>query len=433
MAGEKDADVTQKIMTHLENLKTGYEAKIAELEKKLDASEKSSGDRIKALQELLQTIQAQTHATGQYKGAFKCERHAEAVGWYMLGKLFEGVTDYAWVQEKSAKWIEKAGFAKTKPNILTKDLADASAMTSTGVGTGLEWIPTILGTAVWDLVMGTYGKWRPKARPVTYMNVMPTLTGDIITYPTSQGHNITESSLSSGNKALTYIEWASLASWTIQLEILSVATLGEWLVRSLARSIGKEEDRIAFGGAGTAGDYGVTGLINAIPSGGLVTAANANVKDLLYDDLLGLQGLVPSVFWPDCEYYLSGPMLARARGAKDKQGRQAIMDITVNGMATSLLCGKPYTITDHMPTELTIQAGKPFILYGAMRETSYLSYMMDLQIARDTSIGFKSGLVYFRAIHIKSMGVDVNLGTAAAGETPGTPGAMVGLILPAAA
>jgi HK97 family phage major capsid protein len=135
--------------------------------------------------------------------------------------------------------------------------------------------------ATWILnKMGSYGKFRRNTLVIPLKSdrmTVPKVETDLTIYSPGEGKGFTESDMAFSQVGLTMHKLGCLAKVSSELEEDSVLAIGEIVGLSMSRSMAKKEDEIAFVGDGTAGYFGMTGIVPALRK---VDATIGNIKGL---------------------------------------------------------------------------------------------------------------------------------------------------------
>jgi len=147
-------------------------------------------------------------------------------------------------------------------------------------------------------------------------------------------------------------------------EILSDSQidLRSFLTDRIGLAFANEEDRVFLNGDSGSGDP-VDGLLNKSDVEELILdTGNTSVSDMDQEDLLNLQGEVPSSVRNNGSYVMEFSVFAEIRTWTDSNNNPIYKNVAGEGPAT--IHGKPVVVSDVMPSVSDVTAGDSFILFG---------------------------------------------------------------------
>ena len=167
---------------------------------------------------------------------------------------------------------------------------------------------------------------------------------------------------------------------TAHVEAMSIDAFESFIVALLARKARKAIDYAIINGDGTSQGQGIlTALADEI------TTTDGTSWD--YDDIINLKRGLSSGYYQNARFIMSTNTLAEIEKIKDSNKRPIFKAESDNNVPT--LSGKPVLIYDNMPDGT--------IIFGDL-DYYYFNTVKAFEIAKDTSVGFKSGKTCYRAL-----------------------------------
>lgn len=185
-----------------------------------------------------------------------------------------------------------------------------------------------------------------------------------------------------GSVSLTALELIKNIEITAHVEAMSIDAFEGFVVALLARKARKAIDYAIINGNG---EKQGLGIVTALEKSKKIT--NTADTEWSYDDIIDLKRSLKSGYRQNAKFVMSSTTLGMVEKIKDKNGRPIFKDETDNG--TQKLSGKPVIEYDNVPDGM--------IIFGDF-EYYYFNFVKAFEIAKDTSVGFKSGKTCYRAM-----------------------------------
>jgi HK97 family phage major capsid protein len=290
-------------------------------------------------------------------------------------KIFENET-----MTEDEKKISKSKAADKKTRefmqaLINKDYARAKAISTTTDGVSPNdanagiTIPTELLAEVLRF-LPTYGICRRDMRYLPFSSpgntrTIPALAASVKLFWTGEGAKKKSSQPKFSLVTQTLKKLAAICPLTEEILEDTAIPLTSLIGELFAEAIGVEEDAQFLAGTG-APWTGVlnNGLVNVCYQ---ITAGTANVTA---DDLLNMKKGVPTSALPGCKYYFNPETEILLQQLKDKNGRYILQNPTDE--APGRLWGKPYELTDVLPTPDSVEEGDPWIIFGNLKKSCIL-------------------------------------------------------------
>ena len=314
------------------------EKRHADLEGQLEATTKAADKMLKEVRGALNTV---ANSGGAY-------------GPPIPGRVFSS-------EEKAtafAGWCRKIARGETK---------DLDGLTDS---TGAPLIPDEFRTEIIRAVE-SYGQLMRLARrvPIGLGKVhFPTAGAAPTCYWLSAGATIPDSEPGTGGLDLQGERLGCLVpvdNYLLNMEPLG-PSVGEYLAVEMARSLVKEIERVMAKGAGIPGDGKVTGILNSSHVTIVNMAATKTAfTDLVYDNLVDLEGSVIDTALGDARYVMSRSILAVVKKMKDNN--EMPIWHPPAGSEPAQLNGYNYTTVNGFPVAGDSAAATPFIAFGDFR------------------------------------------------------------------
>lgn len=167
---------------------------------------------------------------------------------------------------------------------------------------------------------------------------------------------------------------------TAQVEAMSIDAFESFIVALLSRKARKAIDYAIINGTG---DKQGTGILTALKD----EITTIKGSDWGYDDIIKLKRSLKSGYCQNARFILSSDTLADIETIKDNNGNPIFKEESDKGFPT--LSGKPVIIYDNVPYGT--------IIFGDF-EYYYFNFVKTFEIAKDTSVGFKSAKTCYRAL-----------------------------------
>lgn len=306
------------------------------------------------------------------------EKKADAYAEKLVEKFFAGAS------AERSKFL-KTGKAKTTnadevtrkfmKALFNKDYAAAKALTTSSTGdspndaaAGLT-IPTELLTEVYR-ILPTYGvarrnmRYLPFTGPGNERNI-PALSSAVSVFWTGEGIKKTSTQPKFSLITQTLKKMAAICPMTEEILEDTGIPLNSLVAQLFAEAIGVEEDAQFLAGTGSPW----TGVLNnaSVNQINQITAGTANATA---KDLLNMRKGIATTALANAKYYLNPESLDLFRGEVDPSGRFILQQPTDNAPGT--LWGRPYELTDALPTPDAVADGEPWIIFGDLNKTCIL-------------------------------------------------------------
>ena len=306
------------------------------------------------------------------------EKKADAYAEKLVNKFFAGASE-------ARKKFLKTGKAKTTnaddvtrkfmKALFNKDYAAAKALTTSTSGTSPDdsatglTIPTELLTEVYRF-LPTYGvarrnmRYLPFTGPGNERNI-PALSSAVSVFWTGEGVKKTPTQPKFSLITQTLKKLAAICPMTEEILEDSGIPLNSLVGELFAEAIGVEEDAQFLAGTGSPW----TGVLNnaSVNQINQITAGTANATA---KDLLNMRKGIPTTALANAKYYLNPESLDLFRGETDDSGRFILQQPTDNAPGT--LWGRPYELTDALPTPDAVADGEPWVIFGDLQKTCIL-------------------------------------------------------------
>lgn len=169
---------------------------------------------------------------------------------------------------------------------------------------------------------------------------------------------------------------------TAHVEKMSIDAFEDFITAELVKKAKAAIDNAIINGTGT--NNTPNGILKSLNA--LKTALSSGYA---YNDLMEILANVPSVYKQGAVFVINTKTLYKyIASIKDDSGHP-IFKLETDGRFEGRLCGYPIVVYDNLAD------GK--VLFGNF-EYYYFNFVEDFQIAKDTSIGFKSGKTCYRVL-----------------------------------
>lgn len=167
---------------------------------------------------------------------------------------------------------------------------------------------------------------------------------------------------------------------TAHVEAMSIDAFEGFIVALLARKARKAIDYAIINGSG---DKQATGILTALKD----NISNTTGTAWTYDDIIDLKRDLKSGYYQNARFVMSSTTLGEVEKIKDKNDRPIFKEESDTGVAR--LSSKPVVVYDNVPDGT--------IIFGDF-EYYYFNFVKNFEIAKDTSVGFKSAKTCYRAL-----------------------------------
>lgn len=197
-----------------------------------------------------------------------------------------------------------------------------------------------------------------------------------------EGATPNDSNDSMGEVSLSAMELIKNIEITAHVEAMSIDAFEGFIVALLARKARKAIDYAIINGTGVKQGLGILTALDSKAT----TTENA---EWAYDDIINLKRSLKSGYYQNAKFVLSSNTLGEVEKIKDNNGRPIFKEESDRNVPT--LSSKPVVVYDNMPDGT--------IIFGDF-EYYYFNFVKAFEIAKDTSVGFKSGKTCYRAMAI---------------------------------
>ena len=168
---------------------------------------------------------------------------------------------------------------------------------------------------------------------------------------------------------------------TADVAAMAVTAFEEWLVDRLANKVFRKVADLVIAGTGT---NTLTGLAT-------ITAMTTDYTStgVTYGDLLNIVAELPSEFLPNASWVMSRQTFWQGVKSLNSSSDVRVVNTDVGSPAAYNVLGFPVIIDDNASSE---------IYFGDLKEAYVLNFGKDVEIARDESVGFRSGSTVFRGM-----------------------------------
>lgn len=184
--------------------------------------------------------------------------------------------------------------------------------------------------------------------------------GDVQIFETGEAGRKQSTKTSYLPHTLTFKKFAAIAPLTDELIEDSAIDIWNDLTGRFARAYAKKEDELVF----TVATTGIVNLADTFK----VTIDGGSIEDISFDDVNKAMYGVPQASLKNGRFYFNSTILGVLQRIKDLQGRYILMP-GVNGPDTGTLWGKPYELTEIMPSLQEDAEETGFIIFGDLKNT----------------------------------------------------------------
>ena len=194
----------------------------------------------------------------------------------------------------------------------------------------------------------------------------------------SEGTEATDADDTLTSVSLGAYELIKTIEITAHVEAMSLDCFEAFVVTMLARKVRKAIDYSIIQGDG---ENQGEGILTAC------TALSTDDTSWGYDDIITLKRAIKSGYYQNARFIMNTATLAEIEKIKDSNKRPIFKAESDNNVPT--LSGKPVLVYDNMPDDT--------IIFGDL-DYYYFNIVKAFEIAKDTSVGFKSGKTCYRAL-----------------------------------
>lgn len=193
-----------------------------------------------------------------------------------------------------------------------------------------------------------------------------------------EGAESTDSKDTMSELELGSMELIKTLDITAHVEAMSIDAFESFIVALLARKARKAIDYAIVNGDGKKQALGILKSVTASETVGTAWT---------YDDIIDLKRGLKSGYYQNAKFIMSSTTLGMVEKIKDDNGRPIFKEESDKNVP--LLSNKPVLVYDNIPDGT--------ILFGDL-EYYFFNFVKAFEIAKDTSVGFKSGKTCYRAM-----------------------------------
>jgi len=202
----------------------------------------------------------------------------------------------------------------------------------------------------------------------------------------AMGSAATDSADSLAHVTLTNYKFIKTVEITADVLAMAVPAFEAWLVDRLANKIYRLVTGLVATGSGSSTVTGLTSITASSTTGGTYTKTG-----ITYGDLLAIIAHLPSQYLPNASFVMSrqvffGQVLGMATSAGER-----IVVLDPQSPAKYNILGFPVILEDELNTTGSI-------VFGDLKEGYVFNFGKDLEVARDDSVGFRTGSAVFRGM-----------------------------------
>jgi HK97 family phage major capsid protein len=227
---------------------------------------------------------------------------------------------------------------------------------------------------------------------------IPKVTAGLTVYAPGEGSSITASDATYGRVNLSAKKRAVLNQISSELSDDALVNMADRGAMEMARALALQEDKELIDGDGTATYFGETGLLDAVGSAGVSTAAAGSTwTALTMAEVMQAIGLLPSQYWVQgelaiiCSAQFYHSVLVRLMLA---QGGATVTE-TRDGIVTPQFLGVPVVFTAQMPTATATSTAH--MIFGNFRQSVILGDRTGVNIGMSADYAFADDVLTLRA------------------------------------
>lgn len=230
---------------------------------------------------------------------------------------------------------------------------------------------------------------------------VPKRAGGLTVYYPEEAQTITDSTKNWSQVGLTLQKRAVATLMSMELVEDAIISVADDAVAEMGYALALQEDNELINGDGTSSYGGVQGLLSAIGSAGVSTAASGHTTWASLDiaDMTAFIGKLPDRYFTYgasfvCSYSFFNQVMARI--AFQAGGVQAAEIFSGQPNVRSFL-GYPVYLTSRMPT--TTATGTVCCLFGAFNQAAILATRGDVRMARSDQVKFLEDQVALKTLN----------------------------------
>jgi len=251
-------------------------------------------------------------------------------------------------------------------------------------------VPEEFGTDITRLTL-SYGSFRANTNIVPMMSdtrTDPRQTGFMSAYWVGESGTPTESDITWDQVRLVAKKLVALTRVTNELSADAAISVGDSVIRDIARAFAYSEDVAGFNGTGLSTQGGVTGVIQSLyaaagtptttSAGGVIVSANNTYAEITLKELHQVVSVCPTYARSSAKWYCS-PLVSDVvlQSLQTAAGGNSVADISGGGLAPFL--GYPVVPVEVMST--TAANSQIPILFGDLAQASKLGDRMTRTIS----------------------------------------------------
>jgi len=250
---------------------------------------------------------------------------------------------------------------------------------------GFFVVPQFMAAKLIDL-KEEYGVFRAHAdvQPMASDTLqIPRRSSGVTAYPIGENTAVTASDMAWDLVELVARKWGVLKKISTELSEDAVVSMGDKVTQEIAWAFAKKEDECGFIGDGTSTYNGITGCINALAAGSIVTSAEQAFSAYILSEFESAVGKLPEYARANAKWYISRPGFAASMmRLLDALGGNTIG--TVGSGAPLQFLGYPVVIAQSLSTTLTDQTSINQILFGDLAMAATLGTRRSMSVKVST-------------------------------------------------
>ena len=379
--------------------KSAYDKNLSEIGEKADGTNPASGleadiAREERLANIERGISAAPAPVGELLNDGEAKKKIRIEGVHRKSQFFKSNED-AYL---AGRYIRALAERRESDMLFCRDhglmqLAATTAQSSTSNADGGLFMPDAMATAIIDLkeTYGVFGRSAERWMMTGDTLSIPRRTGGMTGYYVGEGRDMTASKIAFDMVKLTARKYAAVGVYPKELADGATISIADRIVREAAYTFAKQEDEAGFTGDGTSTYGGVNGIVNALGSASIYTAASGNTSFETLDliDFLGAVSKLPEYARPRAKWYISsvGYALSMANLMYAAGGTTA-GDIAGGTQRTFL--GFPVEISQSLNSTAGSDVSKVKCLLGDLSLSSCYGERAGFSVEEDRSLYFLS-------------------------------------------
>ena len=204
----------------------------------------------------------------------------------------------------------------------------------------------------------------------------------------AMGTAATDSADALAHVTLTNYKFIKTVEITADVMAMAVPAFEDWLVNRLANKIYRLITGLIATGAGS-GSSTVTGLTSITASS--ATGGTYTKTGLTYGDLMTIIAHLPSEYLPNAKFVMSRQVFFQQVLGLVTTTNEPVVVADRQDAAKYNILGFPVILEDSLNTSGSI-------VFGDLKEGYVFNFGKDLEVARDESVGFRTGSTVFRGM-----------------------------------